>query len=161
MSEGILVRTEQIEGRSIDVFVNFRGHFEATVDGATRSNPTWLGLQADLRDRLRREGLAKRKKLSIPVTLTESGSVRHGTLTGVHAGTGNVLARFDGRTEQLVGRQVGYLGLDDGQRDDLTRLAAACLQAQLDFETYRRSLKTHLKDIGPAVDAVLLDEEDV
>lgn len=158
VNPGIFVKTVDFHGTPVDVYVNFRGHFEATVDGGTRANATWEGLCADLSTRLRQANKAKRTKLAVPVTIIRpyEHEVRHGEVTGIHAGTGNVLFRCDGKTEQLTSmREEGFFDLTDEDREELTRLASAIKVAEKRFREAQDRLGHHVKAIAPVVVAAL------
>lgn len=87
--------------------VNDEGDWLTEMDGRDLKQPTRAKLLADI-DRMMR---LKKKAVNIPFTKVESKNnghvtLKHGVVTGVHAGTGNLLVSWDdGTNGQLT---VGY-----------------------------------------------------
>lgn len=95
------------------------GNWLAEVDGRDLKHPTRAKLLSDIERVMR----LRKKAVHLPVTVMESKSnghlkVKHGVVTGIHAGTGNLMVAWDiGGAGQLT---IGY-----GSGDVLRRLTAS------------------------------------
>lgn len=105
--------------------VNDEGDWLTEVDGRDLKQPTRAKLLADI-DRVMR---LKKKLVNIPITVVESKNngylkLKHGVVTGIHGGTGNLMIAWDsvsgGGTGQLAISTSGY-----SSDDVLRRLTAA------------------------------------
>lgn len=116
----------------VALFVDDDGNWLATVAGRELSHPTRVKLVSDIDRVLRLE----KKAVHIPVTVIEGKNngylnLKHGVVTGIHGGTGNLMISWDkGGTGQLP---VGY------SADVLRRLTAdeEAVLIRLTREAYR------------------------
>lgn len=147
----------QIGKVSIPVQVDERGKFSASLNGH--------GYEADsrgsLRDLLEKAALANRVKTAVKFTHVAGSHVTHGTATGIHGGTGNLLVTWDsGRKEQLSswGGRGEYLErLNDDETLELQALLGWLADAELALKTFREKHSIKLKEIVSAdVEAAML-----
>lgn len=133
--------------------------FNASIAGKEVTAPTL----AELRDKL--TALTKRRavKVSIPFgQLTQYGygqtrrlRFRRGRLTGIHAGTDNLLVKWDdnGGTDQLTrSGGVAYRELTGAQVDELLRLTDAVESAQRELRAFDDA---HTLQLREAVEAAI------
>lgn len=112
--------------------VNDDGDWLTEVDGRDLKQPTRAKLVADI-DRVMR---VKKKAVNIPITVVESKNngylkVKHGVVTGIHSGTGNLMIAWDsvsgGGNGQLTVSTTGYSSdevlrrLTPSEEQELTR----------------------------------------
>lgn len=103
------VTTATLDGRQIDIYVTetgeFWGKYDETENGLLA--PTLKELKKKLLEKLRKKGL----RVSIPITAIDTPNswyhrrsgylpeFHDGTLTGIHAGNGNPIIKFDNGTQ--------------------------------------------------------------
>jgi hypothetical protein len=145
--------------------VNDNGDWLTKVDGQDISQPTRAKLVSEI-DRLMR---LKKKAVNIPFTKVESKNngyvtLKHGVVTGVHSGTGNLLVAWDeGGNGQLI---VGFgadvmqrLSIEDERKlIHLTRDAYRASEELREF-TQRRAVYKGTKGLADQVEAELKKAE--
>ena len=152
-------------GERIPLFVNDDGSWLAKAAGRDLEQPTRPKLVAEIDRMLRLE----KKAVHIPITVVGDrrngyAKVNHGVVTGLHAGTGNLMVAWDsGSTGQLV---VGGHGTEVLQRltpDEevklahLTKAAHAAADALRDF-THRKEIYRGTKGLAEQVKKLLTEE---
>lgn len=152
-------------GEWLKLHVNDDGDWLTKVVGQEIKQPTRQKLLAEASRILR----LKKKAVNIPFTKVESKNngyitLRHGVVTGIHTGTGNLLVAWDdGTNGQLT---VGYGSevmqrLSPDQERTLTRLAREAndsAEALRDF-TQRRQIYKGTKGLVDQVQAELAKGE--
>lgn len=131
----------------IPVQVDELGKFSADLNGHRYEADS----RSDLKGLLEKAALANRAKTAVKFTKVYGNGVSHGTATGIHAGTGNVLVTWDsGRKDQLTGwdGRGEYLErLNEDETLELQALLAGLSQAELAVKTFRGKRSIALKNV--------------
>lgn len=127
------------------------GNWLTEAAGRTLRQPTRAKLIADIDRVLRLE----KRAVHIPITVVENKSnghlrLKHGVVTGIHAGTGNLMISWDiGGNGQLTISTTGY-STDDALRrltpseeDELTRAVKEAYEAGEYMRNYINRLHIH------------------
>lgn len=148
-------------GVTVSVRVNTTsGKFNATVGDDHLVAETWAGMEKAVDHATKKVS----KSVSVPftsVTLTQGygvdtgrliRKVKHGTATGLHSGTGNILAKWDdtGEKFQLTGWNDGgrrFRPLSPDEITEYTQLAMAASQASEDLRNWETGHEIDLKKL--------------
>jgi len=146
-----LVKKIDIDGTDYELNVNANGEFWANTIGAdshTVKAPTMDALITKLRAE------ARKKPMAIPVSVVfqqhRGGiEVRHGTITGIHGRTRNVLMAWDtGDKQQLDNYGNTILArLTDEGTTDLVRLHEAKQRAAHAYDTQIEACRVNVKEL--------------
>lgn len=142
------------------------GNWLAEVDGRDLKHPTRAALLKDIERVMR----LKKKLVNIPITVVESKAngyikLKHGVVTGIHAGTGNLMVSWDiGGTGQLT---IGYTSEDvlrrltPGEEDELARATKEAAEASDYLRNYtsQRRLYKGTKGLADQIQAELAKGE--
>lgn len=119
-------------GEKFPLRVDDDGNWLATAAGRPLKKPTRKELVSEI-DRILR---LHKRAVHIPITLVVSKNhgyitLRHGTVTGVHGGNGNVTVAWDdGTSGQIVSHGETVLSrLDDDETAEITRLTKEAYEA--------------------------------
>lgn len=148
-------------GEWLKLRVNDDGDWLTKVDGQEIKQPTRQKLLAEASRILR----LKKKAVNIPFTRMESKNngyvtLKHGVVTGIHSGTGNLLVAWDdGTNGQLT---VGFSSdvmqrLTPAEEERLTRLVRDAYHASEELRefTQRRNVYKGTKGLVDQVQALL------
>jgi hypothetical protein len=129
-----------IHSAPYEVSVTPEGTFHAQVEGAELAADTLKGLKNKIRELLKRRAV----RVAVRCTVFDGLTPRHGTLTGFHAGTGNLLMRWDdtGATEQIsgYGSAPTLRALNEAETAELERLNKVKSHA---IEAFQRFVSEH------------------
>lgn len=156
------LKTYTVDGVSFEIEVTPGGEFAAIVDGAQMRTNSLKSLEEKIKRHLRTT-----YSIAVPVTfisdeldLEDKLKIRQATLTGIHAGNQNVIAKDDktGMTEQLRyfhGHALRRLTGDEIQAIvALNRAALAAMRAVRDFlEEHEIVPRTVVEDAAKAAQA--------
>ena len=120
-------RTEEIRGEKFEIEIASDGRFFTVFDGETVYAESLKGLKEKLMN------LTKQSQAKVKIDFwrwvedrwrTEKGELKHGVITGEHAGNSNVMIKFDGESaEQDRGwNSDDYLKLDAGEQKQYVKL---------------------------------------
>lgn len=125
--------------------------FQTEISGRRFYSETWDGLRTKLMNETRRAA----KKIS--VRFVNQGTLRSGTVYGIHAGTGNFLVEWsDGEKEQITDRFRGVLQpMTTTEKEEGRALAKAQQEAHVAHQAW---LKAHSLNLSQAVEAALKED---
>lgn len=154
-------RTESIDGRPFDIFIDEKGHFYTKLDGELITSVNLKSLIERLRTRLRTHN-----RIALPATLlmdswrNDDIELTDIELTGVHGGNDNVLYREVGstETEQLRGNKV-LKRLTKAERAELVKRHKAIAAAQAHYDDLREEFGLDPRAAVTAAQAVVLQEK--
>lgn len=146
-------------GYKIRLQVDDSGNWLAEVSDRDLSKPTRELLIKEIDRVLRLE----KKAVHIPITETDGRSngyvtVRHGVATGIHSGTGAVLAAWDdGKMSQLPGGHSTSLmrRLTPEEEAELIRLTKEAYEASYALREYSRRREIGYNDLKKQVERTL------
>lgn len=148
----MLLKTDNIAGTDVEIHVGTNGHFTIKTPG---DNSVTLGDGDTIEQAMgkARVTLAKRKVRVSVLFRTLVGE--HGEATGLHAGTGRVLARIDGEAMQMDYTSLGKALRADTPPEKIDRYLALNEQIQRAQTEQRAIQREHHLDLDKAVkDAV-------
>lgn len=130
--------TVTANGEDFPVGISDDGMFRADLPGSVQ-------LKAPSLDELQKKARKVKTKFELAFTQVDSHGARHGTVTGFHASTGNLLIRWDnGDTEQIPpwgGGGAMMPRLSDAETAEISDLVAARNKAVHDLDMFTRSRK--------------------
>jgi hypothetical protein len=136
MSQRTGIGAITIHNAPYEVGVTPEGTFHAQVEGIELSADTLEGLKNKICELLKRRAV----RVAVRCTVFDGLTARHGTLTGFHAATGNLLLRWDdsGHTEQISGSSSAATlrALNEAEAAEPERLHQARSQAIEAFERF-------------------------
>src|SRR4051794_24223948 len=120
---GVKVFDATILGHRVEVFVDDRGWFKASLGGAELSELSWRELEEKLQAALREAAVP----VDVPFTSAGCTGVRHGKVVGKNP-SGRLLIRWDGSSHDEIGA-CQLFGLHRRFSDEETEEALALYQA--------------------------------
>jgi hypothetical protein len=155
----MLLKTDNIAGTDVEVHVTGNGRFNVK---RADDEHVLLGIDATMEDALAkaRTTLAKRKvRVNVPFRTLDG---EHGLATGLHGGTGRVMARLDGEACQMDNATLAKALRADTPQDVIDRyieLTNTVRAAQTEQRTIQRDHSLALEQaVKDAVDAALAPE---
>lgn len=147
-------------GEKFPLKVDDEGNWLAKAAGRDLKQPTRAKLVADIERTMRLE----KKVVHIPITVMESKNngyvtLKHGVVTGVHSGSGNILVAWDGGGNgQIAGYGSDVMSrLSDEEEAKLRRLAKLAHESASELRDFtgRKQIYKGTKGLAEQVAALL------
>jgi hypothetical protein len=135
------IRPIQSRGITLEVGVDEGGVFYTTLSGVRYTDTHYKGLIEQIDKATKQE----RAKVTVPFVVIGGDGPARGTAYGVHASSGQVLARFgDGPAKQLRTYGEYLASLNDADMAELTVLYEAKRKADAELEAFKKAHVLHL-----------------